>query len=182
MRVDLIPFPDSKDGCPVERLVASLLRTAEGVELVYELKGDPSRIASLALKPSHRGHDLWTTTCFECFLMRPERAGYIECNLAPSTEWAVYSLSGYREGFCESDAALPRLAAEVAPDGLTLRATLALDKEAFAPTAPIRAALSAVIEATNGETTYWALAHPSDEPDFHHPDSFTLRIPPLEAA
>ena len=31
-------------------------------------------------------------------------------------------------------------------------------------------ALSAVIEAIDGAKTYWALAHPSDKPDFHHPD------------
>jgi hypothetical protein len=37
-------------------------------------------------------------------------------------------------------------------------------------------ALSAVIEATDGTLSYWALAHPSDKPDFHHPDSFVLEL------
>ena len=38
-------------------------------------------------------------------------------------------------------------------------------------------ALSAVIEAEDGQKSYWALAHPSDKPDFHHPQSFVLELP-----
>jgi len=36
--------------------------------------------------------------------------------------------------------------------------------------------LSAVIEATDGSLSYWALEHPADKPDFHHPDSFALEL------
>ena len=38
-------------------------------------------------------------------------------------------------------------------------------------------ALSAVIERVDGSISYWALRHPSDKPDFHHPDSFVLDLP-----
>ena len=44
------------------------------------------------------------------------------------------------------------------------------------PDRPWRLGLSAVIEALNGEKSYWALAHPPEKPDFHHPDSFTLDL------
>ena len=37
--------------------------------------------------------------------------------------------------------------------------------------------LSAVIEETSGHKSYWALAHPSENPDFHHSDSFVLDLP-----
>jgi hypothetical protein len=43
-----------------------------------------------------------------------------------------------------------------------------------------RIGLSAVIEDVDGGLSYWALAHPSDKPDFHHPDSFALTLPPPE--
>ena len=33
-----------------------------------------------------------------------------------------------------------------------------------------RIGLSAVIETTDGALSYWALAHPAEKPDFHHPD------------
>ena len=35
---------------------------------------------------------------------------------------------------------------------------------------------TAVIEEADGTKSYWALAHPSDKPDFHHPDSFALDL------
>ena len=37
--------------------------------------------------------------------------------------------------------------------------------------------LSAVLEERDGTKSYWALAHPSGKPDFHHPDCFIARLP-----
>ncbi len=48
---------------------------------------------------------------------------------------------------------------------------------AFAGMSGKKVGLSAVIEAIDGTFSYWALAHPSDKPDFHHPDSFVLELP-----
>jgi hypothetical protein len=45
------------------------------------------------------------------------------------------------------------------------------------PIGATRLGLSAVIETVDGFFSYWALAHPSDKPDFHHPDSFILELP-----
>jgi hypothetical protein len=42
--------------------------------------------------------------------------------------------------------------------------------------APLALGISAVIEASDGTRSYWALAHPSDKPDFHHPGAFALAI------
>jgi hypothetical protein len=39
-----------------------------------------------------------------------------------------------------------------------------------------RLGLSAIIEEASGRRSYWALAHPPGKPDFHHPDSFALRV------
>jgi len=36
--------------------------------------------------------------------------------------------------------------------------------------------ISAVIKSRTGTFTYWALAHPGPEPDFHTRESFVLRI------
>lgn len=47
----------------------------------------------------------------------------------------------------------------------------------FEGAGPWEASLSAVIEEADGTISYWALAHPSDKPDFHHPDSFVLDLP-----
>jgi hypothetical protein len=42
---------------------------------------------------------------------------------------------------------------------------------------PLLAGLSAIIEEADGTRSYWALAHPPGEPDFHHPDCFALELP-----
>jgi len=39
------------------------------------------------------------------------------------------------------------------------------------------AAITAVIEEADGTKSYWALAHPAEKPDFHHPDGFVLELP-----
>ena len=41
--------------------------------------------------------------------------------------------------------------------------------------------LTAVIETLDGAISYWALAHPAEKPDFHHPDSFILILPETSA-
>jgi hypothetical protein len=43
-----------------------------------------------------------------------------------------------------------------------------------------RLGLSVVVEQTNGEISYWALAHPAGKPDFHHGDAFALLSPARE--
>jgi len=35
-----------------------------------------------------------------------------------------------------------------------------------------------VIEENDGRLAYWALRHASDNPDFHHPEGFTLELRP----
>jgi len=39
------------------------------------------------------------------------------------------------------------------------------------------AAITAVIEEADGTKSYWALRHPSAQPDFHHADGFALELP-----
>lgn len=55
--------------------------------------------------------------------------------------------------------------------------SVAFEDAAFAAQGPWLASLSAVIEERHGAKSYWALAHGSDKPDFHHPDSFVLELP-----
>ena len=42
------------------------------------------------------------------------------------------------------------------------------------PAKPWNIGLSAILEEDDGTISYWALAHGSGRPDFHHPDGFTL--------
>ena len=42
--------------------------------------------------------------------------------------------------------------------------------------APGRVSLAAVIEEDQGLVSYWALAHPPGDPNFHHADCFAARL------
>src|SRR5262249_27711317 len=131
-----------------------------------------------------RTDELWRHTCFEAFL-RPEPPdgaadAYAELNVAPSTQWAAYVFTGYREGM--APAPIVASAIELTQDaaGLVLAVRLNLAGLSL-PAGPCRLALSAVIEETTGAKSYWALAHPPGRPDFHHRSSFACALPAEEA-
>ena len=73
----------------------------------------------------------------------------------------------------------PALHVRRSSDGLELAATVHLTGITALCDAPaLRVALAAVIEENDGRLAYWALRHASDNPDFHHPEGFTLELRP----
>ncbi|MCE9521918.1 MAG: DOMON-like domain-containing protein [Alphaproteobacteria bacterium] len=134
---------------------------------------------NLRLPPSTaptRTDELWRTTCLEVFIRAGSGAEYYEFNFAPSTQWAAYRFTGYREGMSAPNAIRPpRTDVTVAAQNFELKAVL--DLQLIPTNAPWHLALSAVIEEANGRKSYWALAHPPGKPDFHHPDGFALELP-----
>lgn len=115
---------------------------------------------------------LWRTTCFEAFA-KSAGSGYAEFNLSPSGEWAAYQFDSYRAGMASLDGSVQVDDVERATGVLEIRAILNWQGWPHAT----RLALSAVIEDVDGAISYWAVNHPSDKPDFHHPDSFVLDLP-----
>jgi len=144
------------------------------IHVVFRASGFGSTII-LPTGEGGRRDELWKHTCCEVFGLRTE-GGYVEFNLSPSSAWAAYAFTGYRTGMADLEAPAPRISCLATEDGFELTAIL------YGSEWPHLEALGAsvVIETTDGEKTYWALAHPSDKPDFHHPESFTLRSPALE--
>ena len=122
--------------------------------------------------------DLWRHTCFEAFIGMKGSAAYYEFNFSPSGEWAAYRFRAYRDGeSLDNEALAPNISVEQAADRLRLAATLRLDHlTLIQPGATLRIGLSAVIEATDGSLSYWALKHAANKPDFHQADSFTLEL------
>jgi len=81
-----------------------------------------------------------------------------------------------------TEIAAPTIDVQSSPDCYTLRASLALDRlSAFPRLASWRLGLSAVIEDVTGGKSYWALAHPPGDPDFHHSVCFAREVSPLRA-
>jgi hypothetical protein len=179
MRVSLVPHPDF----PCEALTGievEMMRAAPAaLTLRYFMRGDIERVRLPPLANSERTDGLWQHTCFEAFLRSGTSAAYREFNYAPSTQWAAYRFTGYREGMSQViELAAPAISLRHT-DGL-LEMEVALNLEALtdvARAASWRMGLSAVIEETGGRKSYWALAHPPGKPDFHHADCFALELP-----
>ena len=127
--------------------------------------------------PSARADELWRSTCFELFARRSGRPDYLEFNFSPSSQWAAYRFAGYRDGMSELELAeSPAIGLDASEGHLALE--VALDFPCEWRDASLHVGLSAVIEETDGIKSYWALKHPADKPDFHHPDGFVLELPP----
>lgn len=105
---------------------------------------------------------------------------YHEFNFSPSGQWAAYAFEHYRLPHPDDASAVlpaPQIAVHAAPGNLQLDAVIRLDGlPGSPPAARLAVALSAVVENSRGVLSYWALRHPADRPDFHHPDSFVLEI------
>ncbi len=174
--------------CPALLGVTVEVGLADGgaLRLRYTLRGQLQRLRLPPAAAAPQARDgLWRHTCFEAFVGAAGAEAYREFNFSPSGDWAGYAFAAERQ----RDAAreplpAPRIEVRRADDTLTLLACLpaaALPGAATAP--PLFAAgarwalgLSAVIEQSDGALSYWALAHPRPQPDFHHRGGWAARL------
>ena len=168
MQVALAPHPQTPPQ-PVWAIDVRLEREGAILWLRFTVDGEVNELEWPLEQPPGRSDELWKHTCFEVFVRT--RDGYVEYNLSPSSRWATYRFDGYRDGMREADEVATVLGMDAASDMVALEANIEL------PPGAEMLALSAVIEAEDGQKSYWALAHPSDKPDFHHPQSFVLELP-----
>lgn len=143
------------------------------------------KLSDLRLPPvtaPARADELWQHTCFEAFVRAPPATAYYELNFAPSTQWAAYRFAGYRQGMnVAHEVGAPRFKVRSDAACYCLQASLQLDHFSNLPSdAAWHLGLSAVIEETGGHKSYWALAHPPGNADFHHSDCFALELPAPE--
>ncbi len=174
----LVRHPQSA-GAAVRAIDARVCRpTAETLSLSFRLLADCSRLRVPPPREPRMASGLWRHTCFEAFIAVEGAESYHEINFAPSGEWAVHAFRGYRDGGQLGDAAqAPRIAVRAGADRLELDAVVPLDRlVGVGERTPLRIGLSAVIEASDGALSYWALRHPAARPDFHHPEAFALRL------
>ncbi len=175
--LNLFPF----GGSSKRRLVGRIETEPGGVLLEYRLGPDPAALDEVLLLDSELQTEgtfrdgLYTTTCFEAFLMEADGPGYLEYNFSPRGDWTCYRFTSYRAGR-EPVHSLrsPFLAAQLTPDGYSLRARLDGPNRGDLR---LRAGLTAVLELRGGEKEFWAPVHPGARPDFHDPRGFTCTFP-----
>ena len=154
-------------------------RSASELQMTFRLDGYIPRISVSPPGVPRINTELWRHTCFEAYIAVEGQPAYHEFNFAPSGEWCVYALSGYRNGGPVANEMMrPHMAMRSTGSRLELDAIVRLDVlSAIHARAVLRVGLSAVIEASDG-LSYWAIRHPADKPDFHDADGFALLLEP----
>ena len=149
-----------------------------GFSLCYKLTGDLAQIRIPAPQPSIAKDGLWEHTCFEAFIAVEGESGYHEFNFSPSGQWAAYSFSNYRARNPWTASQRPAIRFVKSDGCLLLEAVIvAADLPQNKANKPLQLGLAAVIEASDGSLSYWALNHPEeDRPDFHHRARFILSL------
>lgn len=179
MRQALRLHPDSCCAA-VTQIAVGVARPRPGtLVLCYEATGKMCDLRMPSASASARCDELWRHTCFEAFVRAAPSAAYYELNFAPSTLWAAYRFNGYRSGMrLAVDICNPRFEVESGGEHYRFEVSVDLGRLPDLPTGGHWSlGLSAVIEETSGRKSYWALAHPSGNPDFHHSDCFAHELP-----
>ena len=178
MQFTLQPHPAAPPGGPPFKVwvtvdhVASLGAVAT-TNIWFGVGAPAERFAIPKLSEPWRADELWRTTCFEAFLRPAGAESYREWNFAPSGNWAAYDFSKHRQGMTRAEvSAPPYIRMEDNFTWWTVGATIAVEADR-----QWQLGLSALIEETDGTKSYWALAHPPGEPDFHHADCFAAQLP-----
>jgi len=171
----LLCHPGS-DCSALRTITVSARFTGDGTLLLnYRLSGEIAGIRLPAEQPSTAADNLWQHTCCEAFVAPGDAREYREFNFSPSGLWAAYRFNDYRQRDNDfTPTATPRLSQLRHAAGFELDAAL---PPALLPEGDtLSLGLSAVIEATDGSKTYWALAHAAAQADFHLRQSFTLTL------
>ena len=165
----------------------TLSRVGDVLSVVYRLGGDLDAIALPNLNTAEppapsRTDRLWEQTCFEFFVAAgPEKSdqdGYWEFNLSPTGDWNVFALQGYRSGLKE-EAAIMELPFTLRVSQDELRLEIAVNLARLLPAEiPWRLGVSAVAVLSDGTETFWAIAHPGPQADFHSAGSFAIQLLP----
>ena len=172
----LIPYPLTQ--IPNISIAGELERIENQLSIHYTVQGDienillPESSASAA-----RQDDLWKATCFEFFFAIPNSPEYWEANISPSNAWNFYHMDAYRRIGFREETRTQQLPFEFQKtDGkylldvsMNLGPILYVEQK-------IQVGITAIIQTTDGNEAYWALAHPGSQADFHLRESFIINL------
>jgi hypothetical protein len=189
-------------------IAATATRNQDWLSISYCLQGDLTQVVIPATGQDVQRKDrLWEQTCFEFFLgeglgegsdgvsagrlcqreasqreafqgNRSHTSPYWEFNLSPTGDWNVFSLQGYRQGLKEESAfsSLP-FTLRTSASALNLDISVNIGS-LITSDQPLRLGISSVLLLASHQESFWAIAHPAAEADFHHPDSFAIALQP----
>lgn len=166
--------PATPAGLPLD-VSAVVNWTRDGLQLRYEVIGNMAGLRIPVTAAPGPADGLWQHTCLETFVAAEGEAAYREFNFSPSGQWAAYRFAAERLRDATAASALPAPVMQLAITPAQLSLAVDLPRAAL-PNRCFELALCAVIEESSGRLSYWALQHPCERPDFHHPAGRTLRL------
>src|SRR5262249_46469843 len=107
MRHTLILHPATRCEA-ITRIEAHAERAGAALRLRYLVVGKIGGLLLPRAVTPARADELWRHTCFEAFVTTGAGA-YYEFNFSPSTEWAAYRFTGYRDGRADAAIDAPRI-------------------------------------------------------------------------
>lgn len=169
----LYPHPSSSPGYVDHIAAFATVSPDRTLNAHFAIQGD---VDTLIWPERRRGSwvkDLWKTTCFELFARAPQEAAYTEFNFSPSSDWCAMRFDTYR--------GIPAPIRDVSvgiEEHTVNRSTkmLSVSISVAETSVPVnkgdQVGLTAVLEHIDGKLSYWALAHPGAQPDFHDARGF----------
>jgi hypothetical protein len=175
-RFSLLPFTDAGPASRI-KIEGEISRVSGRLAIQYDLWGALTEIAvPMPADLPARKTALWEETCFELFIAARDSSRYLEFNLSPAGHWNVFRFAAYRKEMHEDSAFGPLpFSVRRRPGALSL--SLEIDSNRIFPSGVILdIGISAVIKYKSGQTSYWALSHTGQQPDFHRRDSFVIGL------
>lgn len=173
---ELVPYPASD--LPNIQITGQIERTENRLSIRYAVTGEIDSVLLPALSnfPS-RQHDLWRATCFEFFIAIKDQPRYWEFNMSPSGNWNVYAMDAYRQVNMREELAFTQLPFEFKKNDDEITLDISVDLNLILePNQVLQIGITAIIQTVDENETYWALAHPGPNADFHLRESFILVV------
>jgi hypothetical protein len=146
------------------------------LQLHYRLQGEEQAYLLPAKRSTTMCDGLWQHTCCELFVAAGDAPAYREFNFSPSTCWAAYQFTDYRQRDTRWQPPLaPQIVVQRQP--LAWEMVVSLPAELLPSPGPLQLGVTVVAETPAGEKNYWALQHAAAQPDFHLRSSFVLSLP-----
>lgn len=180
--VNLIPHPSTSSELKASfQLRAGAILEHDFLKLRFLLTAERHDFLSLKLSKSAgtgaRKNELWKETCFECFVPDSATEAYLEFNGSASGDWNLYFFDSYRLGMKECallEALPPKLSGVEHREELGELEKLEIEwsiPRSVLPKNSSALGITMVLKTAVG-TSYWAVAHTGEKPDFHLRSSF----------
>jgi hypothetical protein len=172
----LIPYPATI--VPEVEITGNVTRIENQIVLNYVVRGDIDRILLPAPSSApNRKDDLWKATCFEFFIAIKSQPQYWEFNLSPSGDWNIYAMEAYRQVNMREEATFTQLPFDFRKTNDEILLDISVNMHPILqPDAILQIGVATIIQARDGNESYWALGHPGPHADFHLRESFSLVV------